>query len=57
MQAQTLVQVNALVHVLVTALTAPLIAVKQPKRCPVVPSGHDALVFGDDGSVASLHTV
>lgn len=56
-QAQTLVKVDALVHVIVAPFTAAVIAVVEAERCPVVASRDDTLVFGDDGTVATLHTV
>lgn len=57
MQAETLIQVDSLMHVIIAPLAAALITVDKSKWRAIVASGNDALIFGNDGSVAPLHAV
>lgn len=57
MHAETLIQVNTLMDILVASLASSLVAVHKPKRRPIVPCRHNTLVFSDDGTIAALHAV
>ena len=57
MQADALVQINALVGVVVAALAATFIAISSVERGPIVACRYDSIVFYHYGSIAFLHTV
>lgn len=57
MQAETFIEVNALVHVIVAALAAALVAVSYTEGHTIVAGRNDPLVLRDDSTVASLHAI
>lgn len=57
MQAEALVQVDALMDVIIAALAATFVAIDQAKGCSVVPCRDNSLVLCDDGTIAPLHAV
>ena len=57
MQAHTLVQVDALFHIIVASLASTLIAIWQTKCCSVVTSRNDSIIFCNNCTVAFFHAV
>jgi len=57
MQAEALVQINALMNVVITALAATFIAVGDAEWHAIVASRDHSLILRDDSSIATLHAV
>ena len=57
MQAETLVQVDSLMNIVIAPLAATLIAIGKSKGNSIVAGRYHSLVFCDDRTNATLHAV
>jgi len=57
MKTKTFVKVDALQGVRIAPVAATFVAINEAKGCAIVASRDHTAVFGDDGTVATLHAV